>query len=82
MSLLDKLNEIKAGFAEKAPEEAKQIMGAHTQLLVDQGRAAKALGVGEPLPRFALPDQTGKLVSSTELIGAGPVVLSVYRGRW
>jgi peroxiredoxin Q/BCP len=34
--------------------------------------------VGDPAPPFALPDASGRMISSDELIGGGPVVLFFY----
>lgn len=38
--------------------------------------------VGEPMPLFDLPDETGHLVSLTSMLQAGPVVVSINRGHW
>jgi peroxiredoxin len=45
--------------------------------LVEQG-----LTVGDVLPDFALPDQTGRIVTSDELLARGPLALSFFRGPW
>lgn len=37
---------------------------------------------GEPMPPFALPDETGRLVSLEELVDAGPVAVMFHRGHW
>lgn len=37
---------------------------------------------GELMPEFVLPDQTGALVSLSELIAQGPVVVAFHRGHW
>lgn len=46
------------------------------------GLAERALTVGEPAPRFTLPDATGGPVALDELLAAGPVVVCFYRGGW
>jgi peroxiredoxin len=38
--------------------------------------------VGEPLPSFDLPDETGHMVSLTSMLQSGPVVVSINRGHW
>ncbi len=38
--------------------------------------------VGDRAPDFSLPDANGNLVSLTERLAAGPVVLWFYRGAW
>ena len=42
----------------------------------------KALTVGDRAPQFALPNASGRLVDLAELLAAGPVVLTFYRGAW
>ncbi len=37
-----------------------------------------AVRVGDKMPLFELPDQTGKLIKSSELLGRGPVVVYFY----
>jgi len=37
---------------------------------------------GELMPPFDLPDETGRLVSLTSMLQAGPVVISINRGHW
>jgi peroxiredoxin len=54
--------------------------------LIDRLRAADA-GSNAPeidsiLPAFLLPDNEGRLVSSTDLLRDGPLVLSFNRGHW
>lgn len=47
------------------------------------GFSAKgALRIGDTAPPFALPDQTGRIVGSAELLAAGPLVVTFFRGNW
>jgi peroxiredoxin len=38
--------------------------------------------VGEEMPPFAMPDETGRLVTLAGLLARGPVALSFNRGHW
>ena len=38
--------------------------------------------VGQELPEFVLPGPDGRLVSLSELLDSGPVVVSINRGHW
>jgi hypothetical protein len=49
--------------------------------LVATGVGAGALGQGDQAPDFTLPDHLGRPVRLADLLAAGPVVLSFYRGR-
>lgn len=79
--LQQRLDRIKAGFAERAPAEAKAVMHQATEELRSSGIMDSIPQVGDPLPPFELPGEEG-IVSSQELLGAGPLVISFYRGGW
>lgn len=38
--------------------------------------------VGEPMPPFTLSDEAGRLVSLSDMLQSGPVVISINRGHW
>ncbi|PYP87989.1 MAG: hypothetical protein DMF61_07765 [Blastocatellia bacterium AA13] len=40
------------------------------------------LKIGDKAPAFALPNGDGKLISLTETLTHGPLVLIFYRGYW
>lgn len=44
--------------------------------------ASHALQIGDRAPDFLLPDAYGRLHSSEQLRGEGPLVVSFYRGGW
>lgn len=44
--------------------------------------AEDGLGVGDPLPDFALEDGAGRVWTSGELLDRGPLVLALFRGGW
>ena len=44
--------------------------------------AEDGLGVGDPLPDFALEDGAGRVWTSSELLDRGPLVLALFRGGW
>jgi peroxiredoxin len=44
--------------------------------------AAQALQPGDAMPAFLLPNAEGELVDSAELLAAGPIVVSFFRGGW
>ena len=50
--------------------------------LIETGAAEGALKVGDRVPEFMLPNAEGRLISSSEVIGDRPAVLSFYRGVW
>ncbi len=44
--------------------------------------AAHALKAGEAMPEFLLPNAEGGLVASADLLAAGPLVVTFFRGDW
>ena len=80
--LKDKLNEMKAVAADKIPPETMAIMLRSRVALGESGILARTIKVGEPFPDFTLADAHGAQVSLTELRGAGPVLISLFRGVW
>ena len=59
----------------KAYDELVARLGA-----LDRGEVGPA--VGEPMPLFNLPDESGRLVSLSSLLQSGPAVISFNRGHW
>jgi peroxiredoxin len=52
------------------------------QRLNENGGWENAPRVGEPMPPFMLPDQTGHIVSLDELLSDGPTAVMFHRGHW
>lgn len=46
------------------------------------GAAAGAPDLGEAMPPFALPDETGRIVTLAGLVAEGPVAVVLDRGHW
>jgi peroxiredoxin len=87
MSLQDRLDAFKANFEAgnppyNAPAEIHEPMRRATAELIASGAAQRAVKVGDRAPAFKLPDADGKEVSSAELLTAGPLVVTFYRGFW
>lgn len=66
---------------ERLPEVGVAYQGLVDHLTsVEAGKNAP--GVGDELPPFLLPDETGRLRSLEELIADGPLIVSFNRGNW
>jgi peroxiredoxin len=50
--------------------------------LQQSGVGQEAPKLGDMMPPFLLPDETGSLVSLEELLRKGPVALTFHRGHW
>ena len=70
--------------------DAVRRLGPHFQEAVDrlvtrlkeQKVGESAPKPGDPMPLFALPDETGRIVSLDKLIEKGPVAITFHRGHW
>lgn len=65
-----------------APEFWQQPIDDLVARLCRMEIGASAPRIGEAFPDFVLPDTHGHHRALHQLIGAGPVVLSFFRGRW
>jgi peroxiredoxin len=81
LSLQDQLCTFAATVKRELPEFA-----AAVDRLVDRlrqhGAGESAPRVGEPMPPFVLPDETGRIVSLEELLNRAPVAITFHRGHW
>jgi len=74
--------ERKALIAKYVPAETQAIHAQAVAELKQQHLAANILPVGAKAPSFELPDHNGKIVSSSDLLANGRLVLCFIRGRW
>jgi peroxiredoxin len=81
-SLREILAERKDSIAKYVPAETQAIHARAIAQLKQKRLAANALPVGSNIPEFQLADQGGKIVSSSDLLAEGRLVLCFIRGRW
>lgn len=74
--------ERKEAIAKYVPPDVQAIHARTIAVLKAQGLAARALGVGGRTLPFALHDHDGKMVTSSDLLAKGCLVLMFIRGRW
>ncbi|BEU25733.1 peroxiredoxin-like family protein [Paraburkholderia caribensis] len=82
MGLQEQLDSFRAEFARTAPSGRVALYEARIEELRAHFALAKAVGTGDEAPDFSLPDARGNLVSLSELLQRGPVVVTFYRGGW
>lgn len=76
------LAERKESIAKYVPAETQAIHARAVAELKTQKIAANILPVGARIPEFQLADHDGKIISSSELLAHGRLVLCFIRGRW
>lgn len=80
--LRDILAERKGLIAKYVPAETQEIHAQAVAALQGRCLAANILPVGAKAPAFELRDHDGKMVSSSDLLAKGRLVLCFIRGRW
>jgi len=80
--LQDQLDEITANTRTLVQPERLAINERAVEDLFTTGIEQHILGVGAKAPDFALPDASGRIVRSSDLLALGPVILNFFRGRW
>jgi len=80
--LKEKLQEIMAASAGKLSEEAMSVVMGATKAVSDSISGRKIPAVGDAFPQFSLPDSTGKVHSSSDLVGSKQLILTFFRGSW
>lgn len=82
MGLEQQLEAFKQEFLRTAPAGRPALYEAKIDELRSSFALEAAAGVGTICPDFRLPDVRGDLVSLTDLLRDGPVVVTFYRGGW
>lgn len=82
MALEQQLEDFKAQFLRTAPAGRPALYEAKIEELRSSFAIEAAAGVGSIAPDFRLPDVKGSLVSLSDLLRDGPVVVTFYRGGW
>lgn len=82
MSLAEKLAAARTMVAGRIPPERQIIMERATEDLRKSGILDRIAPVGNCAPSFELANHDGRRVSSTDLLGGGPMVVSFFRGSW
>jgi peroxiredoxin len=80
--LQDQLDEITANTRNLVQPERLAIGEQAVADLFVSGIEERILPVGATAPEFALPDASGRLVRSSDLLALGPLVVNFFRGRW
>jgi peroxiredoxin len=68
--------------AKYVPAETQAIHAQAVAELKARHLASNILAVGAKAPAFALPDHDGKLVSTSDLLAKGKLLVCFIRGRW
>lgn len=82
VSLSEKLEARQSSFSEKADPQKVKDYNEGIKIVAQSGVLEKAKNVGDKAPDFSLPSAVETIVTLSELLQKGPVVLIWYRGEW
>jgi len=82
MGLTEQLNDLKQQLGREIPREILMEIGRFVKGLAQSGIEKTSCGAGDKMPSFGLPNVSGKMVFSGDILAKGPMVLSFYRGVW
>ncbi|MFZ5784356.1 MAG: hypothetical protein ACOY4R_29525 [Pseudomonadota bacterium] len=82
MSLAEKLAATRAASETRIPRERQVIMERATEDLRHSGILDRVVPTGARAPSFELASHDGRQIASAELLAAGPMILSFFRGSW
>jgi len=82
MTLREQLDAIRGQSRAKRPSEWLAVMDRALDELRRSGLAEQSLGAGDRAPAFALPNGSGQIIRSADLLARGALVVSFYRGGW
>src|ERR1700742_4327245 len=80
--LQDQLDEITSNTRTLVQPERLAISEQAVADLFASGIEQQILPVGSKAPEFALPDASGRLVRSPDLLALGPLIVDFFRRRW
>lgn len=80
--LQDQLDAITASTRGLVQPERLAVSERAVAELYASGVEARILPVGALAPSFALPNASGRMVRSADLLALGPLVIDFFRGRW
>ena len=81
LTLEQQLAEKRDAALTRSPQAFKILERDNFKLLAE-GLRERALHEGQIASNFSLPNAIGKIVTLSELVAQGPVVLTFYRGEW
>lgn len=82
MNLRDQLDRLRVELRGSLDPADRRVLSDTIERLRMMQITEHALVAGDVLPDFALPDATGRLVTSDDLLARGPLVLVFFRGPW
>ncbi len=82
MSLTSQIDELKQQMGREIPKETLVTLAEALEKVGQTGIMDTSCQALDKAPSFTLPDVSGNMVSSDDILAQGHMVLSFYRGVW
>ena len=82
MSLTSQIDELKQQMGREIPKETLVTLAKALEKVGQTGIMDGSCQAADKAPSFVLPDVSGNMVASDDILAQGHMVLSFYRGVW
>lgn len=81
-SLAQQIDELNHTLSSQLPIEVLQAFQKSIEELKTSNLEKNSLKVGDKMPEFSLPNTSGQIISSREILKKEKMILAFYRGNW
>lgn len=81
-TLAKQIEDLNHELSSQLPQEILEAFGRSIEDLKTQRIEENSIQIGEQMPGFSLPNASGKIINSEEILKDGKIILAFYRGSW
>ncbi|WES95664.1 peroxiredoxin-like family protein [Chryseobacterium arthrosphaerae] len=81
-TLAKQIEQLNQELSSQLPQEVINAFGKSVDDLKTKNMEDKCIRPGEKMPEFILPNATGKMIDSNDILKKGKMILAFYRGSW
>lgn len=81
-TLAKQIEQLNQELSSQLPQEVINAFGKSVDDLKTKNMEDRCIQPGEKMPEFILPNATGKMIHSNDILKKGKMILAFYRGSW
>ncbi|MDG4651989.1 peroxiredoxin-like family protein [Chryseobacterium arthrosphaerae] len=81
-TLAKQIEQLNQELSSQLPQEVINAFGKSVDDLKTKNMEDRCIRPGEKMPEFILPNATGKMIDSNDILKKGKMILAFYRGSW
>lgn len=81
-TLAKQVEQLNQELSSQLPQEVINAFGKSVDDLKTKNMEDRCIRPGEKMPEFILPNATGKMIDSNDILKKGKMILAFYRGSW